>query len=72
MLRSKLQDILLRAGGLTKPTNLPYLSIGDLFKDREVPLDALTRTLGRVPNSSATPVVATVLNGLGGVGKPRP
>ena len=71
MLRSKLQDILLRAGALTKPTNLPYLSLGDLFKGRETQLDALTRTLGRVPDTSATPVVATVLNGLGGVGKTR-
>ena len=35
MLRSKLHDILALAGAVTKPTNLPYLSIGDLFKGRE-------------------------------------
>ena len=69
--RSKLHDLLAKAGVVTKPTNLPYLSIGDLFKGRETQLDALTRVLGRVPESDATPVVVAVLNGLGGIGKTR-
>ena len=71
MLRSGLHDILARAGAIERPANLPYLSIGDLFKGREVLLDDLTRSLGSVPESSDLPVVARVLNGLGGVGKTR-
>ncbi|MDQ3581694.1 MAG: NB-ARC domain-containing protein [Pseudomonadota bacterium] len=71
MLRSKLQDILALAGAVTKPANLPYLSIGELFKGRETPLDDLAGSLGPVPKSGATPVVARLLNGMGGVGKTR-
>ena len=71
MLRSKLQDILALAGGAVKPVNLPYLSIGDLFKGREVMLDDLSQSFGPISESVATPVVARVLNGLGGVGKTR-
>jgi len=71
MLRSKLHDILALAGAVTKPANLPYLSIGELFKGREAPLGKLAGSLGPVPESGATPVVARLLNGLGGVGKTR-
>ena len=53
------------------PVNLPYLSIGNLFKGREARLDELTQSLGRVRGRGATPVVARVLNGMGGVGKTR-
>jgi tetratricopeptide (TPR) repeat protein len=71
VLRSKLQDILALAGVVTKPANLPYLSIGKLFKGRETLLDDLAKSLGRVAESGATPVVARLLNGMGGVGKTR-
>ena len=71
MLRSKLQDILALAGVVTKLINLPYLSIGDLFKGREAMLGNLNQRFGSVPESVATPVAARVLNGLGGVGKTR-
>ena len=71
MLRSKLQEILALAGAPTKPANLAYLSIGELFKGRETLLVELSTSLGRVPDSGAMPVVARVLNGMGGVGKTR-
>jgi hypothetical protein len=70
MLRSKLQEILALAGAVTKPANLPYRSIGELFKGRETLLGNLTGSLGPVPESG-TPVVARLLNGMGGVGKTR-
>lgn len=35
VLRSKLHDIYARAGAITKPVNLPYPSLGSLFKGRE-------------------------------------
>ena len=71
LLRSKLHDILARAGGLKKPVNLPLASIGGLFKGRGAWLDDLSRSLGPVPDTADTPVVARVLSGLGGVGKTR-
>ena len=71
MLRSKLHDILALAGGVTKAVNLPFLSIGDLFKGREAMLDDLSQSFGLIPETRSTPVVARVLNGLGGVGKTR-
>ena len=71
MLRSKLQDILALAGAVTKPSNLPHLSIGGLFKGRETLLGDLAGSLGPVPESGATAVVARLLNGMGGVGKTR-
>ena len=52
MLRSKLQDILALAGAVTKPANLPYLSIGELFKGRETLLGDLAGSLGPVPESA--------------------
>ena len=77
MLRSKLHDILALAGPAQRPSNLPYMSIGDLFKGREAMLDNLIASFGPVPasapdsKSAATPVVARVVNGLGGIGKTR-
>ncbi len=70
ILRSKLQDILAVAGAMKRPANLPYLS-SEFFKGREALLDELSKSLGPVPDSGATPVVARVLNGMGGVGKTR-
>lgn len=54
---------------MKRPANLPYRSIGELFKGRETPLDDLVHSLGPVPATGATPVAATVVNGMGGVGK---
>jgi hypothetical protein len=48
VLRSGLQDILASAGMLKKPANLPYRSIGEIFKGREQALDVLTKTFGRI------------------------
>jgi tetratricopeptide (TPR) repeat protein len=70
-LRSKLHDILARVGQMKKPANLPYLSIGELFKGRETDLVDLANNLGSVPESAATPVIARVISGMGGVGKTR-
>jgi tetratricopeptide (TPR) repeat protein len=71
ILRSKLHDILAAAGGITRPANLPYLSIGELFKGRESELQELARGLGPVPCESTALPVVHVLAGLGGVGKTR-
>ena len=71
LLRSKLYDILARAGALKKPVNLPLASIGELFKGRGDWLDDLSLSLGPVADTADTPVVARVLSGLGGVGKTR-
>src|SRR5262249_20297084 len=77
LLRSQLavsramQALLASAGVVQKPTNLPYRSIGEIFKGREEPLEALARDLGRVADIGASPARATVLHGMGGVGKTR-
>ncbi|HMS85255.1 MAG TPA: tetratricopeptide repeat protein [Nitrospira sp.] len=71
VLRSKLQEIIESAGPLTRPANLPFLSLGELFKGREATLDKLVRSLGPIPDNNETPVAAQVVNGLGGVGKTR-
>ncbi len=65
VLRSKLQDILALAGALAKPNNLPYTSLGSLFKGRETFLEALRTEFLREPAR------AVVVYGLGGVGKTR-
>ena len=71
VMRSALLDILVAAGLVKRPANLPNLSIGVLFKGRESKLDELEASLGPVLETNAAPVVARVLNGLGGVGKTR-
>ncbi|TYP80667.1 MULTISPECIES: tetratricopeptide repeat protein [Nitrosomonas] len=71
ILRSKLHDILARAGALKKPVILPIASIGGLFKGRGAWLDYLSRSLGPVLENDETPVVTRVLSGLGGIGKTR-
>ena len=71
VLRSKLQDILARAGQIAKPANLPFRSLGKLFKDRDAMLDELTDGLGPIPKNNTAPAIARVLTGLGGVGKTR-
>jgi tetratricopeptide (TPR) repeat protein len=55
----------------SKPINLPYVSIGSLFKGRESFLAELHRRLG-VPKAGATAIVnRVVMYGLGGIGKTR-
>ena len=71
VLRSRLQDIIASVGVMRKPANLPYRSIGEIFKGRDDRLDALARDLGRVADTGAPPAVAAVLHGMGGVGKTR-
>ena len=54
-----------------KPNNLPFHSLGELFKGREPFLEALRARL-RGPHGHAAAIVAPrVLHGLGGVGKTR-
>ncbi|MFO0701498.1 MAG: tetratricopeptide repeat protein [Nitrospira sp.] len=71
VLRSKLQETLAQAGLVVRPMNLPFQSLGPLFKGRESMLDELKKRLGPIPRNNVTPVVPRVLNGLGGVGKTR-
>jgi hypothetical protein len=55
----------------SKPINLPYDSIGSLFKGREALLADLRRRLG-VPKAGGTAIVnRVVVHGLGGIGKTR-
>jgi tetratricopeptide (TPR) repeat protein len=53
-----------------KPRNLPFASLGDLFKGREKDFDALHRLLND-PSAKATAVTGRALHGVGGVGKTR-
>jgi tetratricopeptide (TPR) repeat protein len=71
ILRSKLHDILARAGTSNKPVNFPLASIGGLFKGRNALLDDLHRSLGAIPVTADMPAAACVLSGLGGAGKTR-
>jgi tetratricopeptide (TPR) repeat protein len=54
-----------------KPRNLPYDSIGTLFKGRETFLDDLHNRLQRKPTQAAAIVSKQAIHGLGGVGKTR-
>ena len=69
--RSSLLDILIAAGLVRKPVNLPYTSLGDLFKGRESLLAALIIQFGTFPQGNDQAAVAKALTGLGGVGKTR-
>lgn len=57
----------------SKPQNLPYVSLGTLFKGRDAMLTKLRERLvnGAVPNDRAVLGPAQVVHGLGGVGKTR-
>ncbi|HRQ96550.1 MAG TPA: tetratricopeptide repeat protein, partial [Candidatus Accumulibacter phosphatis] len=70
ILRSPLHEILARAGVRTRPANLPFGSLGALFKGRDAAIAELADRLGRLP-TTATAAVARVINGIGGVGKTR-
>lgn len=54
-----------------KPRNLPFDSLGDLFKGRDEFLLALWRSLEREPGRAAAVVAKQAIHGLGGVGKTR-
>jgi tetratricopeptide (TPR) repeat protein len=51
-----------------RPANLPYVSLGSLFKGRD---DFLTDLHGRLAGHSATLIKGHAIHGLGGVGKTR-
>ena len=54
-----------------KPVNLPYTSIGTLFKGRDAFLKALREKLGAAPGRAVGVVARQAIHGLGGVGKTR-
>jgi hypothetical protein len=54
-----------------KPRNLPFASLGALFKGRDKFLDKLHEVLAGDKDGDATAVVGKALHGLGGVGKTR-
>ncbi len=70
---SAILDLLAKAdGGKTsrRPNNLPFASLGSLFKGRGEPLDKLHKALN-VDAGGATAIVGRALHGLGGIGKTR-
>ena len=54
-----------------QPRNLPFISLGSLFKGRDIFLDNLHRVVTRDPDKHAGAITVTALHGLGGVGKTR-
>ncbi len=70
ILRSPLHEVLARAGVRMRPGNLPFGSLGALFKGRDAAIAELADRLGRIP-ATATAAVTRVINGIGGVGKTR-
>ena len=57
-----------KAGKVRRPNNLPFATLGPLFKGREKFLDDLRAALSRKGQAA---VVGRALHGLGGVGKTR-
>jgi tetratricopeptide (TPR) repeat protein len=53
-----------------RPKNLPFASLGSLFKGREEVLDTLHKAL-TAEAGAATAIVGRALHGLGGIGKTR-
>jgi hypothetical protein len=56
---------------IKKPRNLPFASLGSLFKGRDAFLDRLHETLTRDQEKHAAAVTGKALHGLGGIGKTR-
>jgi tetratricopeptide (TPR) repeat protein len=54
-----------------KPRNLPYASLGPVFKGREEFLDRLHDSIPRTQDGHAAAVTGKALYGLGGIGKTR-
>jgi hypothetical protein len=73
VLASAILDLLVKAG-LTKtprrPNNLPFASLGSLFKGREEALGKLRKAL-EAGAGGRTAIVGRALHGLGGIGKTR-
>ncbi|MGC2220875.1 MAG: tetratricopeptide repeat protein [Methylocella sp.] len=63
-------DLLAKAPSPRKPNNLPFASLGPLFKGRALFLEKLHTALTRTGAGKAA-ATATALQGLGGVGKTR-
>ena len=64
-------DLLAKAPSPRKPNNLPFASLGPLFKGREGFLQTLHSALTRTGTGTAAAVTGKALHGLGGVGKTR-
>jgi len=64
-------DLLAEAPSPRKPNNLPFASLGPLFKGREGFLQTLHTALTRAGAGTAAAVTGKALHGLGGVGKTR-
>jgi hypothetical protein len=63
-------DLLAKVPSSRRPRNLPFASLGLLFKGRELFLERLHTTLARTSTGKAA-ATTTALQGLGGVGKSR-
>lgn len=70
--RSSLYEILQAAGRKAGLHNLPYISLGDLFKGRQDFLKNLHSSLHQANGATASSITAgKMLYGLGGIGKTR-
>jgi tetratricopeptide (TPR) repeat protein len=73
VLSSAILDLLVKAGLAQpprRPKNLPFASLGSLFKGREQDLDTLHKAL-TAEAGGRTAIVGRALHGLGGIGKTR-
>ena len=66
-----LLDILIDAGLVRRVVQLPYASLGELFKGRESQIEDLAEALGPALQRDDQPAVSMALTGLGGTGKTR-
>eukprot|EP01035_Chromulina_nebulosa_P033725 gene33725-45166_t len=59
--------------GITRPNNLPFISLGDLFKGRDNDMERVTIALnqGGPRRHGAAAVTSEAIHGLGGIGKTR-
>ncbi len=69
-LRKLLGAVVIR-GSMAKPSNLPYPSMGTLFKGRDEFLNQLREVLVKKPTHIAAVTAQQAIHGLGGVGKTR-
>ena len=70
-LLARLEKLDLPPPSLRKPVNLPYTSIGTLFKGRDAFMKTLREKLGAAPGWAVGVVARQAIHGLGGVGKTR-
>jgi hypothetical protein len=64
-------DLMAKAPSSRKPNNLPFASLGSLFKGREGFMQTLHAALASTGDGTAAAVTGKALHGLGGVGKTR-